>query len=321
MKKIYNLLCVLAVAFCMQSAYATTYTIYPTPQKVTESTGSIVLSSQINFICESSIDNYTKERAKEVFEKAGYTLVNATAPSQTLTNLYVGENGSNEIAAQYASDNNLPLAVFTPADNKFDAHLLQVNGNSTHGDIVILGDENGSAFYAFATLEQMFEQSSDNTLNHITFEDYAHLQHRGIVEGFYGHTYSVENRISLFEFCKRLKMNTFIYGPKSDPYHLGNWRDDYPTSITERQRYMGMITQDDLRTIGEAARKNRVNFVWAAHPGMQQGISFSESGISTGVEALMTKFQHLYDLGIRGFGVFIYGRTVTPSGTMNALEA
>ncbi len=114
-------------------------------------------------------------------------------------------------------------------------------------------------------------------------------------------------------------MNVFVYGPKSDPYHLGNWRDDYPTSLTEQQRFFGMITQDDLKTMVQAAKACNVDFIWAAHPGLQQGISFSnESAMAPGIDALMKKFDHLYSLGVRGFGVFIDDMTYTPSGDMQA---
>ena len=35
----------------------------------------------------------------------------------------------------------------------------------------------------------------------------------------------------------------FVYGPKGDPYHLGNWKDDYPTSVTDEQRKEGQINR------------------------------------------------------------------------------
>ena len=28
------------------------------------------------------------------------------------------------------------------------------------------------------------------------------------------------------EYMKDNKLNMFVYGPKGDPYHLGNWKDD-----------------------------------------------------------------------------------------------
>lgn len=302
--------------FCSQ---AQSYTIYPTPQKVVEGENSVELSNTIHVICESSIGDVSRNRMEEVLENAGYTIAYADKASQTETNLYLGTNGSNGAAAQYAAEHNLPLAVFDAGDNKFDPYLLQINNLHPYGDIVILGNDKGSEYYAFATLEQIFEQAGGNTIRQITFEDYSHTQYRGIVEGFYGHPYSVENRISLFEFCKRFKMNVFIYGPKSDPYHLGNWRDEYPTSLTEQQRFFGMITQDDLRTMAQAAKACHVDFIWAAHPALQQGISFSDTTqMNMGIDALMTKFEHLYSLGVRGFGVFIDDMNYTPNGSMQA---
>ena len=40
-----------------------------------------------------------------------------------------------------------------------------------------------------------------------------------------------------------------------------------------------------------------------------------------GIDALMTKFEHLYNLGVRGFGVFIDDMNYTPSGSMQAYLA
>lgn len=49
-----------------------------------------------------------------------------------------------------------------------------------------------------------------------------------------------------------------------------------------------MITQDDLKTMVQAAKACNVDFIWAAHPGLQQGISFSnESAMAPGIDALM----------------------------------
>ena len=318
MKNIFTLL-TLFISGSILCSQAQTYTIYPIPQKVVEEGNSVELSTQINVICESSIGEVTRNRMEEVLERAGYTFSYSNEASQTATNLYLGTNGSDGAAAQYATEHNLPLAVFDAGDNKFDPYLLQINNLHPYGDIVILGNDKGSEYYAFATLEQIFEQAGGNTIRQITFEDYSHTQYRGIVEGFYGHPYSVENRISLFEFCKRFKMNVFIYGPKSDPYHLGNWRDEYPTSLTEQQRFFGMITQDDLRTMAQAAKACHVDFIWAAHPALQQGISFSDTTqMNMGIDALMTKFEHLYSLGVRGFGVFIDDMNYTPNGSMQA---
>lgn len=137
-------------------------------------------------------------------------------------------------------------------------------------------------------------------------EDYSNMQYRGIVEGFYGKVYTVEDILSLFDYMEENKMNTFVYGPKGDPYHLGNWRDEYPTEITEEERFYGQMTQDDMRTIAAKAAENNISFVWSIHPAMQNGIDFTNrESVEKGIEDIIVKFDHLYDLGIRQFGVFV----------------
>ena len=81
------------------------------------------------------------------------------------------------LASQYAADHNVPLSVFSTTGQCFDPHVVYVDGSS----IVIIGDEEGSAFYGFATLEQIFEQREGNTLPGVIIEDYAHAKYRGLV--------------------------------------------------------------------------------------------------------------------------------------------
>mgnify|MGYP000034263546 CR=1 FL=1 len=65
----------------------------------------------------------------------------------------------------------------------------------------------------------MLEQKKDGKLTAVTIYDYSDTQYRGFIEGFYGYPWDMEDRISLMEYGKRFKMNVYIYGPKSDPYH------------------------------------------------------------------------------------------------------
>lgn len=37
------------------------------------------------------------------------------------------------------------------------------------------------------------------------------------------------------------KMNVFLYGPKSDPYHLGLWDEDYPETVSEEDSKNGVM--------------------------------------------------------------------------------
>ena len=139
------------------------------------------------------------------------------------------------------------------------------------------------------TLRQIVESpaSAEGHIPALTINDWPDLQYRGVVEGFYGTPWSHEVRLSLIDTYGRYKMNYYIYGPKDDPYHSSPyWREPYPADEAQ-----------EIRELVEACNKNRVNFVWAIHPG--QDIKWEESDIQN----LLRKFEAMYQLGVRAFAV------------------
>lgn len=132
----------------------------------------------------------------------------------------------------------------------------------------------------------------------MTINDYADLKERGIIEGFYGKPYSSSVRKDLLRFMMRYKMNCYVYGPKSDPYHSGKWGDPYPTELTESQKASGFVCQQDLKDFTSVAADTKVSVVWAIHPG--NAIMYS----ATVVDDIMKKFGNMYDLGFRQFAIF-----------------
>ena len=151
--------------------------------------------------------------------------------------------------------------------------------------VKITGFDERGAFYGLQTLRQVLESGK---LPYMEINDWPDLKYRGVVEGFYGTPWSHEVRISLIDFYGQNKMNTYLYGPKDDPYHsCPNWRLPYP--------------EDEARNIGElvkACERNRVDFVWAIHPG--QDIKWNEEDYGN----LLNKFNLMYDLGVRSFAIF-----------------
>ena len=103
-----------------------------------------------------------------------------------------------------------------------EGYFIEVNDNS----IVIAGADARGTFYGVQTLAQMVRQGD---LSICTIQDYPDIAFRGVVEGFYGTPWSHEARMHQIEFYGKNKMNTYIYGPKDDPYHSSpNWRKPYP---------------------------------------------------------------------------------------------
>ncbi len=145
------------------------------------------------------------------------------------------------------------------------------------------------AFYAIQTLRQVVESpiSAEGKLPMLSITDWPDLQYRGVVEGFYGTPWSHQVRLSLIDTYGRYKMNYYIYGPKDDPYHSSPyWREAYPEAEAQQ-----------IRELVEACNRNRVNFVWAVHPG--KDIVWEESDIQN----LLRKFEAMYELGVRAFAV------------------
>ena len=286
------------VTILSQTDLDNTYDLNPTPQKL-EMQYNLIDFDNVKVYYESGITDVTRGRVQEIMGKQGvsYTVTENYEESTLALGLHGSTENVDANTTGYSDD------LFVASETKYDAHFVDINSN---GRVTILGEDDDAVYYGLATLDDAMETVADQQLTCATIEDYANMQYRGIVEGFYGKVYSVEDILSLFEYMEDNKMNTFVYGPKGDPYHLGNWRDEYPTEITDEQRFYGMMTQDDMRTITAAAAENNISFAWSIHPAMQNGINFtSRDSVEKGIDDIMEKFSHMYDLGVRQFGVFV----------------
>ncbi len=156
--------------------------------------------------------------------------------------------------------------------------------------ISITGYDEQGAFYGIQTLKQIINSpiAKKGKLPYLEINDYPDLKYRGVVEGFYGTPWSHEVRMSLIDFYGKFKMNSYLYGPKDDPYHSSpNWRLPYPEKEAE-----------NIKELIEACNRNRVNFVWAIHPGAD--IKWNEEDYAN----LVNKFDMMYKLGVRSFAIF-----------------
>lgn len=166
------------------------------------------------------------------------------------------------------------------------AYRLKVDKNG----VTITGYDDRGAFYGLQTLRQLMASAvaNDGTLPYADINDWPDLPVRGVVEGFYGTPWSHAVRLSLIEYYGRHKMNTYLYGPKDDPYHSSpNWRLPYPPAEATK-----------IRELAGTARRNRVDFVWAIHPG--KDIKWNEEDYRN----LVNKLEMMYDLGVRHFAIF-----------------
>lgn len=165
--------------------------------------------------------------------------------------------------------------------NHPEGYYLAIDGQ----EIVIAGQDERGTYYAMQTLAQLLK---DNQLPEVEITDFPSIAYRGVVEGFYGTPWSHQARLRQLKFYGENKMNTYIYGPKDDPYHSSpNWRLPYPEQEAQQ-----------LKELVKVANENEVDFVWAIHPG--QDIKWNEADRNL----LLAKFEKMYELGVRSFAVF-----------------
>lgn len=180
--------------------------------------------------------------------------------------------------------------------DKAEGYYIKVSGTG----ITVMGNDERGAFYGVKSIESMLREGK---LEECTIKDWPEVAYRGTVEGFYGTPWSHEARMGQLEFYGRNKMNVYLYGPKDDPYHsVPMWREPYPEKEAE-----------DIKALVQKAKENGVIFYWAIHPG--QDIKWD--GDDT--QKLISKFESMYNLGIRAFAVFF--DDISGEGTDAARQA
>ncbi|XP_041065110.1 protein O-GlcNAcase isoform X2 [Carcharodon carcharias] len=109
----------------------------------------------------------------------------------------------------------------------------------------------------------------------------------GVVEGFYGRPWSMEQRKELFRRMRKWGLNTYLYAPKDDYKHRMFWREMY--SVEEAEQLMQLIS---------AAKEHSIEFVYAISPGLD--ITFSNQ---KEVATLKRKLDQVSQFGCKSFAL------------------
>lgn len=201
------------------------------------------------------------------------------------TNIIVEPNASFTLTLGIKGDKAIK-GYSKNAPQHAEGYWLKV---TPQGAIVVGADEEG-LYYGLQTL---IASLAEGKLESCTVTDWPDVRWRGTVEGFYGTPWSHNARLSQIAFYGKNKMNVYIYGPKDDPYHRDHWREAYPDAEAQR-----------IQQLNEQAKQHGVRFYWAIHPGIDIKWTTEDRN------ALLSKLEKMYALGIRSFAVFfddIYG--------------
>ena len=259
------------------------YQIYPVPQDIQyPSKTEFDMDKNVGVISGEDVDKATKDYLNEVLEEFGRTPKKQKKAGNG-SDIIVGVKGSGDEADQYFADKELDNKLFEQSG----AYALSADGE----DIIILGKDTEAAFYGVATLKMMFSSFNGEKFYPVEIRDYASIDARGYIEGFYG-SWTHEQRKSLMEFTRDVKMNLYVYASKTDEYHTSKWAEMYPEDMLNQFKELVALQE-----------KNKTEFSWAVHIGdMLRGLQDNqEEEYQARKKKLMAKFDQLYDIGVRRF--------------------
>jgi hyaluronoglucosaminidase len=130
-----------------------------------------------------------------------------------------------------------------------------------------------------------------------TLVDAPSFATRGIVEGYYGAPFSRAQRRCVIAAMERLRLGTYLYGPKNDDYAHASWSAPYPADRAA-----------ELADAASAARARAIDFVWAVSPGqLENGDAGGSIAYSSDADfaRLTAKIERMRSLGIDRFALFL----------------
>ena len=257
------LLVAAALTAALSGVRAQQPTLSPLPQKATWSEVAFTHGTPVYI---EGADKADADAVALLCEKLDGCL---TPSPQGAVRLLIGEVGDKAVKAYRKQ---------VPA--QAEGYLLSVEP----GRVVIAGRDGAGTYYGVQTFLKLWQQQN---VMQCRIEDWPSVDCRGVIEGFYGNPWSHKDRLRQFEFYGCNKLNIYVYGPKDDPYHRAHWRDPYPQDEAER-----------LKELVQEAHRNKVQFVWAVHPGGDIQWNLKDS------MAVCQKLEWMYELGVRTFAVF-----------------
>jgi hyaluronoglucosaminidase len=252
--------------------------ITPRPQQLARTGPDLAVTGKVQVRAAAEVDRPTRDLVVSMLRRAGARQVEVVgldaAATRRLT-VVIGPVRNPVVAeALRAAGGQVPAEL--PAEG----YGLAARG----GVVVLAGADADGTYYAAQTLRQLARRHS---IAGVSVVDYPLMPLRGVIEGFYGSPWTHAERMDQLAFYGDVKMNTYIYAPKDDPYHREKWRDPYPA--------------EKLAELGELVRQatdHHVRFTFAVSPGVS--ICYSDAA---DIAALEAKLQAMYDLGVRSFSV------------------
>jgi hyaluronoglucosaminidase len=256
--------------------------VTPQPHQMTRLGDDILIKDRVDVVVDPLVDQPTRDLAVRVLRAAGASEVTVRDPGPPKENVTlrvrIGDRQSPSVVEGLKE-----LGFTAPAPLPSEGYVLAGRGGAQPTLVLGANDPSG-AYYSVQTLRQL---ATPGRISGVGVVDYPSMPLRGSVEGFYGSPWTHEERMDQLAFYGDVKLNTYIYAPKDDPYHRERWREAYPPDKLRQVREL----------IGQAAA-HHVKFTFALSPG--NSICFSDPA---DWNALVAKLRAVYEMGVRDFSV------------------
>ncbi|MCI2422577.1 beta-N-acetylglucosaminidase domain-containing protein [Saccharopolyspora sp. K220] len=256
--------------------------VTPQPQEMKRLGDDIPVQGKVEVIVDPLVDQPTRDLAVQVLRLAGASDVVVRDPGQPAEDatlrIRIGDRVSPSVVKGLQE-----VGYGAPAPLPAEGYVLAGRGGGDPTLFIGASDAAG-AYYGVQTLRQI---ASPGRIAGVGIVDHPSMPLRGSIEGFYGPPWTHAERMDQLAFYGDVKLNTYIYAPKDDPYHREKWREPYPADkLAEVQQ---LIRQ---------AGTHHVKFTFALSPGTS--ICYSDDA---DFRALVAKLRAMYDSGVRDFSV------------------
>ncbi len=255
--------------------------ITPTPQSIERTGADLPVAGRVEVIVGDDTDD------------AALTLLKTTLTGSGVHRIDVRRSAGNApirfvLGSAVRADVAAALSGRTVPD-KAEAYIVQATRTGApQGTVVLAGKDAAGQYYAVQSLRSTLSVTSgERSIAGVRIVDAPAMPLRGTIEGFYGSPWTSAQRADQLAFYGDMKLNTYIYAPKDDPYHRERWREPYPADKLA-----------ELQQLTSVATAHHVRFTFALSPGNTICYSSEED-----YAALTAKFEQMYAIGVRAFSV------------------
>ncbi|CAM06227.1 hyaluronoglucosaminidase [Saccharopolyspora erythraea NRRL 2338] len=252
--------------------------VTPQPQQIRPLGADVAVPGRVTVVVDREVDQPTRDLLAGTFRAAGaqqVDVVEAGGPAPGGLTVRVGALTTDDVARGLRD-----AGVEVPPDLPAEGYALAATGRT----VVLGGVDGDGVFYAAKTLSRLARPGS---VAGTAVVDHPLMPLRGAIEGFYGSPWTHQERLDQLAFYSDLKLNTYVYAPKDDPYHREKWRDPYPPDKLA-----------ELDELVDQGSRGHVRFTFALSPGLSICYSSEDDW-----KALTAKLQAMYDLGVRAFSL------------------